>query len=73
VEVRVGLYATCTDEQGLAQLAIPRGTYTLDVRKLGYKADAMKLDVREDLTVCVDVVAISLDEKLDPYPRGWWG
>jgi hypothetical protein len=73
VEVRLGLYAASTDERGLAKLALPKGIYELDIRKDGYTAEPMTVDVSEDVTVHVVALASQQKDELDPYPEGWWG
>jgi hypothetical protein len=65
-QVRLGVYFACSDETGLATVAMPRGAYSLDVLKTGYEAHSQVLDVNGDLTVNVDVAAIP-PENPDAY------
>ena len=55
-EVRLGLYVTSTDECGRASLDLPDGTYELSIRKDGYEALPMVLEVRSDTTVQVEAI-----------------
>jgi hypothetical protein len=65
-QVRLGIYFACSDETGLARVAIPQGTYGLDVLKTGYEADSRVLDVNGDVTVEVEVAVIP-PENPDAY------
>jgi len=57
-QVRLGVYFACSDQTGLARVAIPQGTYDLDVLKTGYEADSRVLDVNGDVSVEVEVAVI---------------
>ena len=50
----------------LATVALPQGTYSLDVQKSGYEAHSRDLDVNGDVTVEVEV-AIVPPENPDAY------
>ena len=65
-QVRLGVYFACSDQTGLAKVAIPQGTYGLDVLKTGYEADSRVLDVNGDVTVEVEVTVIP-PENPDAY------
>ena len=54
VEVRLGLYITSTNERGVAQAELPEGTYELTIRKDGYTAPPMSVEVSDDLMVQVE-------------------
>jgi hypothetical protein len=54
VEVRLGFYVGSTDERGALTLEVPKGQYALSIRKEGYQAAPMTVDVSEDLTVTVE-------------------
>jgi hypothetical protein len=66
-QVRLGVYFASSDQTGLARVAIPQGTYDLDVLKTGYEADSRVLDVNGDLTVEVEVAVIPLEN-----PDAYW-
>ena len=57
VEVRVGIYRGCTDEMGLARVDVPKGAYDLNVWKMGYESSSRSIEVNDDLTLCVEVIA----------------
>jgi hypothetical protein len=65
-QVRLGVYFACSDETGLASVAMPRGTYDLDVLKTGYEAVSRVVDVNGDVTVEVEVAVIP-PENPDAY------
>jgi hypothetical protein len=65
-QVRLGVYFACSDQTGLASVAIPQGTYDLDVLKTGYEALSRVLDVNGDVTVEVEV-AVTPPENPDAY------
>ena len=53
-EVFMGIYRASTDECGLANLELPKGTYDLDVRKPGYETPHMIVEVVRDITVGIE-------------------
>jgi uncharacterized membrane protein len=57
-QVRLGVYSACSDQTGLAKVAMPQGTYSLDVLKTGYEAVSRDLDVNGDVTVEVEVEVV---------------
>jgi hypothetical protein len=65
-QLRLGVYFACSDQTGLAKVAMPQGTYTLDVLKTGYEALSQVLDVNGDITVKV-AVAVIPPENPDAY------
>jgi hypothetical protein len=65
-QVRLGVYFAYSDPTGLARVAMPRGTYSLDVLKTGYEARSRVLEVHDDVTVEVEVGAIP-PENPDAY------
>jgi hypothetical protein len=65
-QVRLGVYFACSDQTGLARVAMPQGTYGLDVLKTGYEALSRVLDVNGDVTVEVEVAVIP-PENPDAY------
>jgi hypothetical protein len=74
VEVRLGSYMTSTDHNGLAELMVPP-TYALDIRKDGFTAAPIRLDVMDSLTIDLPLASAptraELDERIfDEYPWG---
>ncbi|HEV3217612.1 MAG TPA: hypothetical protein VGZ27_17915 [Vicinamibacterales bacterium] len=65
-QVRLGVYFACSDQTGQATVAMPQGTYGLDVLKTGYEALSRVLDVNGDVTVEVEVAVIP-PENPDAY------
>jgi hypothetical protein len=65
-QVRLGVYFACSDQTGMARIAMPRGTYGLDVLKTGYEAPSRVMDVNGDVTVEVEVEVIP-PENPDAY------
>ena len=65
-QIRLGVYFAYSDSNGVAKIAMPRGTYTLDVLKTGFEAPSRVLDVHEDVTVEVEVVIVP-PENPDAY------
>ena len=57
-QVRLGVYFAYSDPTGLARVAMPRGTYSLDVLKTGYEAPSRVLEVNDDVTVEVEVAGV---------------
>jgi hypothetical protein len=65
-QVRLGVYFAYSDRNGVAKVAMPQGTYSLDVLKTGFAAPSQVLDVNDDVTVEVEVVVIP-PENPDAY------
>jgi hypothetical protein len=65
-QVRLGVYFACSDQTGMARIAMPQGTYGLDVLKTGYETPPRVLDVNGDVTVEVEVAVIP-PENPDAY------
>ena len=55
-EVRVGIYKGCTDEIGLARVDVPKGAHDLNVWKMGYESISSRIEVNDDLTLCVELI-----------------
>jgi hypothetical protein len=51
MEIRLGLYAAYTDGSGQAHIRVPTGTYTCSMRRDGFEADPVSLDVDRDLII----------------------
>ena len=77
VEVRVGVYEASTDERGLATVAVPKDTYHITVRKDGYRAEPMTVEVTRDVTVQVEAVAVptgaEMEERAMRFQDHSWG
>lgn len=56
VEVRLGLYRLSTDNEGTARIGVPRGTYEISIRKDGFAAPPMRVDVDADLKLEVEAL-----------------
>jgi hypothetical protein len=57
-QVRLGAYRAATDPSGRAEVAMPGGTYDLTVWKVGYEAPGRTVDIREDLSIRVEVAIV---------------
>ena len=57
-QVRLGVYFASSDSKGIATVAMPPGTYSLDVLKTGFEASSRVIDVCDDVTVEVEVVVV---------------
>jgi hypothetical protein len=53
VEVRLGLHVAWTDPQGGANIRLPGGSFELSIRKDGFEAQPVTVDVTGDLTLQV--------------------
>jgi hypothetical protein len=56
VEVRLGHYLLTTNAAGVAAVHVPSGTYEVGIRKDGFAAAALIVDVRADETVVIEAV-----------------
>ena len=65
-QVRLGVYFAYSNADGLATVAVPEGTYTLDVLKAAYEISSRELEVGGDVAVEVAVAAIP-PENPDAY------
>jgi hypothetical protein len=65
-QIRLGVYFACSDSVGLAQIALPQGSYTLDVLKTGYETFSGDVGVDGDVAVEVEIAAIP-PENPDAY------
>lgn len=66
VELRLGAYRGTTGDTGLAQIAVPKGSYELHLWKVGFEAPSRVLDIRGNAFIEIAVAAVS-DE--DPDAR----
>ena len=65
-QIRLGVYFAYSDSNGVAKVAMPEGTYSLDVLKTGYEAPSRILDVSDDVMVEVEVAVVP-PENPDAY------
>jgi hypothetical protein len=65
-QVRLGVYFAYSDANGLAKVAMPQGTYSLDVLKTGYEAPSRVLELNDDVTLEVEVAVVP-PENPDAY------
>ena len=75
VEVRVGQYIASTDENGVARVTLPDGTFEVTIRKDGLQAAPVSLAVNGNLSVELEAAPAptraELDAKyFDDYPWG---
>ena len=77
VEVRLGVYEVFTDERGLTTVEVPKGTYDLTMRKDGYEAQPITLEVRKDVTIQVEALTAptkaEIEEKMMRFEDYPWG
>ena len=77
VEVRLGLYTASTDESGVVQVEVPEGVYELSIRKDGYKAPPMSVEVSDDLIVQREVwtapTNAEIEERMMKFDDHHWG
>jgi hypothetical protein len=64
-EVRLEVYRTLTNTNGIAMLEVPRGTYELNVWKMGYEFVTRNLEVNSD-----QCLRIELPVEPEPSPFG---
>jgi hypothetical protein len=57
-QVRLGVFRGATDQSGLAQVDMPRGTYDLNVWKVGYEAPTKTVELNENISVEVEVLSV---------------
>jgi hypothetical protein len=62
VQISVGVFRGATDESGRADMRISKGTYDLNVWKVGYEAPARTIEVAADATVQVEVLTVPEDD-----------
>jgi hypothetical protein len=56
--IRLGAYQAVTGQSGLAELKMPKGSYELQVWKVGYEAPASQVEIRDDVSVQVELLAV---------------
>jgi uncharacterized membrane protein len=57
-QVRLGVYRAATGPSGLADIKMPKGTYDLNVWKVGYEAPSQTVEVNDDVTVQIEVLVV---------------
>jgi hypothetical protein len=75
VEVRLGLYTASTGSNGRAEMELPEGRVELTIRKDGFAAPPLTLEVTKSLSIDVRATSVptraEMDEKLlADYPWG---
>jgi hypothetical protein len=65
VEIRLDVYRASSNEQGLAKLDLPKGTYALSVWKVGYEPFSKAVHVTDALAVDVEIAVEP--EAAQPY------
>jgi hypothetical protein len=53
--VRLGAYRAATDQSGIAEVDMPKGTFDLVIWKVGYENPTQTMNVSEDVSVVVEV------------------
>jgi hypothetical protein len=66
-QVRLGVFFAYSDHNGIARIAVPQGTYSLDVLKTAYEAPPRVVEVTGDVTVEVKVTVIPTEN-----PDAYW-
>ena len=67
VQIRLGAYRAETDQNGLAQINSAKGTFELNIWKVGYDAPRRTVAVDADALIQVDAAVVPDD---DP-DAGW--
>ena len=75
VEVRIGRYVASTDERGVAEVALPPGTFDVGIRKNGFRAEPLRVTVDGDLALEIEASACPTQAELnerffEEYPWG---
>ena len=75
VEVRVGRYLASTDEHGVAQVALPPGTFEVGIRKSGFRAEPVRVTVDGDVALEIEAATCPTQAELnerffEEYPWG---
>jgi hypothetical protein len=58
VQLRLGAFRAATDQSGLAAVDLPGGVYDLNVWKVGYEAPGRTVELRGNLSIEVEVLAL---------------
>ena len=77
VEVRLGAYEAFTNALGLAAVEVPTGTYDLTIRKDGYTADPVSIEVSRDARIDLELsgapTRAEVEERLMRFEDYRWG
>jgi len=68
VDVRLGVYRSCTAQSGVANMEVSKGAYDLVVCKPGYEAVAKSIVLTVDISV-----AIEIETAPEPEDPCWMG
>ena len=71
VEVRLDHYAAYTDARGEARFRVPAGRYTCSIRRMGYHADAVEIDVTADVAIQIKAGKGETREELEARLSAW--
>ena len=71
VEVRLDHYAAYTDVRGEARLDVPGGRYTCSIRRIGYQADPVEIEVTADLVVHIKAGKGETREEMETRLSAW--
>jgi hypothetical protein len=71
VEVRLDHYAAYTDVRGEAQFYVPGGRYTCSIRRIGYDASPVEIEVTADLAVHIKAGKGETREELEARLSAW--
>jgi hypothetical protein len=62
VQIRVGPFRSATDESGVAELSMPKGTYEMSIWHPEWESPATTVEVCEDVTVKVESTPVPEDD-----------
>ena len=71
VEVRLDHYAAYTDARGEARFHVPGGRYTCSIRRIGYHAEPVEIEVAADAEVHITAGKGETREELDARLSAW--
>ena len=74
-EVRCGFYSGITNELGVAQIALPDGTFKITIRRDGFRSDPVTIVVNKDIDVNIPatIVPKSTEKALGTIENYPWG
>ena len=73
VEVRLGPYLRSTDERGHVRIDVPGGAYELTIRKDGFGGFPVVVEVRANLSVRYDAIAVPTMDEIAPTLSSFQG
>ena len=68
VEIRLGYYRGQTDAFGISRLEVRKGTYELNVWRMGYELLSMNVEIREDRNFDLRILPVP-----EPQQEYWHG